>query len=347
MERRSFIGLTIASVLSLFGLGTKDAKADNKPPDLTKSLSKIAFGSCAEQDRPQPIWNSILGQKPDLFLFIGDNIYADTEDMKLMSDKYKKLGARPEFAKFRSAVPVLAIWDDHDFGINDGGAEYPHKEESKKLMLDFFGEPKDSERRKRVGNYTSYVFGPDGKRTQIIMLDLRWFRSPITWDKKTDGYVANKDPKSTILGAEQWKWLEQELKKPAELRIIVSSIQFSPPDHKWEKWANFPHEKKRLIEMIDKLALKNIFFISGDMHYGELSAEKTPVGFKIYDLTASGMNIFEPGKQYPNRNRIKIHDTSSNFGLIEIDWSKKPVAVSLQVRDNNAAVAIKQDVQYS
>ena len=345
MERRSFIGIALAALYSFFAFG-RAAKAQAKEPDFKKPLTKIAFGSCAEQDRPQPIWDVISKQKPELFLFIGDNIYADTEDMKLMSDKYKKLGKLPEFAKFRSKVPILAIWDDHDYGINDGGDEYPRKHESKKLMLDFFNEPANSERRKRDGNFTSYIFGEKGQRTQLILLDLRWFRSPIVWDKKLDGYVPNKDPESTILGAEQWKWLEAELKKPAELRIIVSSTQFSPPDHKWEKWANFPHEKKRLISMIDKLGLKNVFFISGDMHYGELSAEKTPAGFQIFDLTSSGMNIFEPGKQYPNRNRIKIHDTSSNFGLITIDW-KKPVAVTLEVRDNKGAVAIKQDVQYA
>src|SRR5581483_636919 len=116
-------------------------------------------GSCAQQDKAQPIWNSILAARPDVFLFIGDNIYADTQDMKEMKHKYSLLGSKDEFVGFRSKVPILATWDDHDFGINDGGAEYPKKEESKHLMLDFFGEPKDSDRRSRPGVYTSYLFG--------------------------------------------------------------------------------------------------------------------------------------------------------------------------------------------
>lgn len=346
MQRRAFLRLTIASAFAAMGYAVpRAAIAGLSKKELEQPLQRIAFGSCAEQDDPQPIWNSILESKPDLFLFIGDNIYGDTEDMKILDQKYKKLGAKPEFMKFRSHVPVLAIWDDHDFGINDGGAEYPKKEESKKIMLDFFAEPADSERRKREGAYTSYIFGKPGKQTQLILMDLRWFRSPIVWDKKIDGYAANTDPKSTMLGATQWKWLEKELQKPADLRVIVSTTQFSSPDHPWEKWSNFPHEKARLIGLIDKYALKNVVFISGDMHYGELSAEKSPGGTKLYDLTSSGMNRFEDGHQYKNRNRLAIHDTSANFGLVEIDWTKAPLAVSLQVCDDKGKKVIRKDIQ--
>jgi alkaline phosphatase D len=75
-------------------------------------------------------------------------------------------------------VPVLAVWDDHDYGANDAGAEYPMKAESQRMFLDFFGVAGDSPRRRRPGIYDARVFGPPGRRVQVILLDLRYFRSP-------------------------------------------------------------------------------------------------------------------------------------------------------------------------
>ena len=312
-----------------------------KPASVIKTLT---FGSCARQNDPQPIWNSILKTKPDLFLFIGDNVYGDTADMKNLARRYKKLAVKPEFANFRTQIPILATWDDHDYGVNDGGAEYPKKRESKKIFLDFFAEPIDSKRRERDGIYTSYMYGPPGKQLQIILLDLRWFRTPLHIDIMKFGYSATKDPKATMLGAEQWRWLESELKKPADLRIIASSIQFSSPEHRWEKWANFPHEKEQMLNMLDRLKITNAIFISGDMHFGEISCEKTPDGTRVYDLTSSGMNLFENGTQYKNKNRVAIYDSGPNFGCIQIDWEKKPISVSLQVRNDRGVAAITKDV---
>ncbi|MFX9912103.1 hypothetical protein ABTP43_20035, partial [Acinetobacter baumannii] len=79
----------------------------------------------------------------------------------------------------RAQVPVVATWDDHDYGEDDAGGEYPMKEQSRRIFLDFWGEPVDSLRRERDGVYTSYTFGPEGRRVQLILLDLRYNRAPI------------------------------------------------------------------------------------------------------------------------------------------------------------------------
>src|SRR5437879_10728615 len=117
----------LAACLGLFLLfsGAFAAAGPDKKP-----LSRIAFGSCAHQDRPQPIWAPIVATRPELFLFIGDTIYADTEDIKVMRAKYAKLAAEPGYQKLLKTCPVLATWDDHDYGGNDAGAEYPKKRES-------------------------------------------------------------------------------------------------------------------------------------------------------------------------------------------------------------------------
>ena len=68
---------------------------------------------------------------------IGDNIYGDSEDVAVLREKYGMLGAEPGFQTLRMQTPVLATWDDHDYGINDGGAEFVSKVESQKAFNDF------------------------------------------------------------------------------------------------------------------------------------------------------------------------------------------------------------------
>src|SRR5262245_14595285 len=131
-------------------------------------LTRIAFGSCAHQERPQPIWDAILNLQPELFLWLGDNIYADTEDMAVLRKKYEQLAAIPGYQKLLKTCPVLAIWDDHDYGKNDAGAEYPKKVESQHVFLDFFGVPADDTRRKREGTYFATTLGPADKWLQFI-----------------------------------------------------------------------------------------------------------------------------------------------------------------------------------
>src|SRR5262249_37898449 len=155
---------------------------------------------------------------PSFFLSIGDNVYADGCITRAdFQNRYDQLAQKPEYARFCAQVPVFATWDDHDFGVNDGGAEFAHKQVSKEVMLDFYGEPPGSARRNQDGVYTSYTFGPEGKRLQVILLDLRWFRTAIVWNDAAGGYLPVTDPDATMLGATQWAWLEDELKKPADL----------------------------------------------------------------------------------------------------------------------------------
>ena len=94
-------------------------------PALGRTLKRIAFGSCAEVDKPQPVWDPVLARKNDLFIFLGDNIYGDTRDMSVLSAKYAKFAAIPGVARLRATTPVVAMWDDHDFGENDAGGDYP------------------------------------------------------------------------------------------------------------------------------------------------------------------------------------------------------------------------------
>jgi len=317
-------------------------------------LSRIGFGSCAHQEKPLPIWKTIVAAKPQLFLMLGDNIYADTDDMKVMKAKYDLAAAHPDYQTLRKNCPMLGIWDDHDYGKNDAGVEYAKKEESQQLLLDFFDLPKDSPLRKQKGVYQSAVYGPEGKRVQVIMLDGRYFRSPMRRGKREPGmtytpYIAVNDPEATMLGDEQWKWLAEQLKVPAEIRLLVSGIQVVPEDHGFEKWMNFPLEREKLYKVLNDSKAGGIIVLSGDRHLAELSMMEGAVSYPLYDLTSSGLNQADEKWRAleKNKHRIATMSYGDNFGMVVINWEAADPTISLQIRDVPGDIIIQQKLLLS
>ncbi len=313
-------------------------------------LSRIAFGSCAQQGRPLPILDAIVETRPQVFLFLGDNIYADTEDMAVMRRKYAQLAAKPGYQRLKRTARILATWDDHDYGANDAGAEYPKKRESQRVFLEFFEEEPDSPRWKRPGVYRAWMFGPPQRRVQIILLDCRYFRSrprrgkhPVEPGEGVLGpYVPNRDPNTTILGEAQWRWLEEQLRRPARLRIIGASIQVVPDEHGWECWGNFPHERKRLFDLIRKTKAQGVIIVSGDRHAAEVSRlPARTVGYPLYDVTSSALNQRLEWYNEINSYRVGLKYFEPNFGLLLIDWEKPDPVIRMQIRDVQGKVLIQ------
>lgn len=330
--------------------------AQPKPP---ASVSRIVFGSCADQNKPCPIWDKVLDAKPDLLVLLGDNIYDDIENGKVkastpekMKACYVELAAVPAFKKLRESTYMLATWDDHDYGFNDAGEEWVNKDDAKTQFLDFFGVPADSPRRKRKGVYHAEVFGPEGKRVQVILLDGRYHRSPIQKaDKPLPGttirpYLPNTDADATMLGEEQWKWLEEQLKVPAEVRLIGSGIQVVSDEHPFEKWATLPNERERLYKLIRDTKAAGVIVLSGDRHLGDISVAPKAVGYPLYDVTSSGFNQGSAGYRDPEVNKYRVGGMpwGNNFGVVQIDWAGKDPLVSLQLRGDDGEVAVQAKV---
>ncbi|MEZ7956356.1 MAG: alkaline phosphatase D family protein [Rubritalea sp.] len=338
-----FLSLSSASIFA----------AEKSDVTFPKTITKIAFGSCynGKGNTPIPVFDAALKHNPDLFIFLGDNIYGDTNDMKVLKKKYAGLGANPAFQNIVKNTQVLATWDDHDYGVNDGGNDYAKRVESEKIFLDFFNEPKESARRQREGVYCSYSFGEKGKVVQIILLDTRYFRDrlPKSKAKKAPGtinwYEPTTDTSKTLLGKAQWEWLEKQLQVPADVRIIGSSIQMIAYEKGMENWGNVPHEKKRFYDLLKKHKANHTFAISGDVHFAELSKENVG-SYPFYDLTSSGLT--SPRKNWAEANnsfRVGKSSWSKNVGMIEIDW--KTSSLALKVIDPDGKNLINHPVQFS
>ncbi|KAB2634034.1 hypothetical protein D8674_043041 [Pyrus ussuriensis x Pyrus communis] len=339
-------------------------------------VTRIGFGSCANQGAPQPIWNAIIDFDPQVFIWLGDNIYGDIRrpfkifgkertigpwrnsprfipsSEQEMKSRYGKAKSNPGYSRLRKNTKVIGTWDDHDYGLNDAGKEFSRKVTNQRLLLDFLGEPQDSPRRKQDGVYASYTLGPIGRLVKVILLDTRYHRDPL----RSDG---------TILGSSQWEWLEKELNSsPTSVTIIGSSIQVisnlsatTGPLFYMESWGRFPKERDRLFKLIEDSKRDGMFFISGDVHFGEITRYDCATGYPLYDVTASGITqavekvVPQPlhllvrflAWLTPTTMRVMDHNCRyrsctyglPNFGAVEIDWNAAPVTLKIEVRDVN------------
>lgn len=295
-------------------------------PD-TAALETIAFGSCNRTDLPQPLWEPILESAPQLWIWLGDNIYGDSEDTSVLREKYRRQLSVPGYQALLAEAAVVGTWDDHDFGVNNGGQEYPARRGSQAELMDFLGEPEGSARRAREGVYASYTWGPPGRRVKVILLDARYHRAP----RGSDG---------PVLGEAQWAWLGDELRgSDAQVHLIASGVQILHEDHAYEKWANFPTERARLLELIADTGVRGVVLLSGDRHISEIA--RMPAGvvaYPLWEVTSSGMThswADNPGE--PNRYRVGALYTDLGFGNIEIDWDAGTLALQLRDPENRVA----------
>lgn len=320
-------------------------------------LEVIGFGSCLHQNKPQPIWHAVQAQKPDLFLLLGDNIYGDSTDMEVLAARYKRQKEHPVFALLRKTCPYLGVWDDHDYGQNDAGADFPHKQASKELMLEFFDEPKDSPRWTRPGVYASYLSGPEGRRVQILLLDTRWFRSAlprlsdeeaVARHKKTHmgPFGVNTDPDATILGQAQWSWLEKQLMVPAEVRLLCSSIPLIHEESGFETWDNYPAERERLYQLLSRTQANGVIILSGDSHRAELSRVDGKIPYPLWELNASGLTEHARSRP-PNKNRIGQMYIGDNYGLVKLNWDLDDPEITLEVRALENELIMQQTLRLS
>ncbi len=327
-----------------------------KPVESIKAIPmRIAFGSCAKETKKQPILKTIVDRKPDLFIYLGDNVYGDTKDIQVLADKYSKLGNKATFQTLAKNVPLLSVWDDHDYGWNDAGKEYVLKEASKELFMDFWQVPQASPRRKHAGIYGSHSFSDGKHNLQVILLDTRTFRDPLKQNTRADlqrkgdqapqwknQYQPDDSPDKTLLGVQQWEWLETVLAEPADLRIICSSIQFGHEYNGWESWNNLPKEQKRMVELIKKTKANGVVFISGDVHWGEINRRDFGT-YPLFDVTASGLTEQWYNVE-PSKFRVGEAVRENHFGMIQVDWTKKNPYVVMQVVDGEGVVRVANSV---
>jgi len=319
-------------------------------------LTRIAVGSCSEETDPLPIFAAVAAARPELFLYLGDNVYGDPRPgdpewgdpaLPKLRQAYGDLNLNAHFAAFNMAAPMLATWDDHDFGLNDGGADFAGRELAERLFETYWGPAALGT--DHPGVYGARVFGPQGRRVQIILLDTRFFRSPLKRGPQPPGrrgpYVARTEPGATLLGEAQWRWLAAELRRPAEVRLLASSIQVLADGHGFEAWDKLPNERRRLFDTVRLSGAKGVVLLSGDRHVAALYKAADLAPYPLSEMTASSLNLdFVRSDAERSSGQIGRVYTPANFGLVEIDWPGRTLTLSVRALDG--AVVRRLDVPF-
>jgi alkaline phosphatase D len=310
--------------------------------------SIIAFGSCSHEFDSVQMWDNIIAHDPMVWIWMGDNIYGDTYDMSVMEQKYNRQKKRPSYQRLLQATKVYGIWDDHDYGINDGGKEYRMKDESKKLMLDFLDVPKTNEVWERKGTYQSYILEDEHIKVKLLLLDTRYFRDTLKINlNPPPKYLPNIE--GTVLGEDQWVWLEKELtQSDADIHLIGSSIQAIPNDHGYEKWGNFPNERQRLFDLIVKTAPARPIILSGDRHIAEFSKINLKgLSYPLYEFTSSGLtHSWNTLSHEDNSHRMGDLIIVKNYRLIEITTKKNDYHVRMKVMGEDNQILEEIEAKY-
>ena len=246
---------------------------------------------------------------------------------------------------------MMVAWDDHDYGANDAGKNFPFKSFAERIHETFWGLD-DEDVGHWPGTYYARSFGPEGQRVQVIMLDTRFFRSDLTptdeWgaEGKERYMPAPEGSRQDMLGTEQWTWLENRLQDPADVRILVSSIQILPTVHGWESWANMPSERQRLFDLIKSTDAEGVVFLTGDRHSGFIYEEQGLLPYEANELTASSLNAsFADESDEIDRRQVGAAFPPENYGAVEIDWERRNVALIL--KDGQGQTVRRNDVAFS
>lgn len=333
--------IPVLFVLVLLFLGCK-RKEEKAPPIKERARPDfvVAFGSCNMPQEPNPFWDDILAEQPNVWIWGGDIVYADTDDIDRIRTIYAMQDSVPDYAHLKAEVPIIGTWDDHDFGINDGGSGFAVKKESQQVFLDFMGVPSDSERRNREGVYASHQFEMPGGKVNIIVLDTRYFRSDLIKDEDSKKrYKPNTDEEATILGEAQWDWLQNELSSSdADFNLIMSSIQVLSGEHGFETWGNFPNEVEKLEGMIVKSGAQGVIILSGDRHISEFSrANIVGLSHPLVDFTSSGLtHSYFSFSGEPNPYRVGEVVSDKSYGIIDLNFKNREA--KFKIMGDNGAV---------
>lgn len=318
-------------VLSLFVSCGQNPKSESDESlvfveEIQQYSSRIAFGSCNNAYAPNELWDDVLLAQPEAWIWGGDIVYADSDDFETIEKHYHRQLENREYKRLTESTKILGTWDDHDYGMNDGGVTFSAKTKSQEAFLNFLKVGQNDSRRDQEGVYYSEQIQTEGHIVEVILLDTRYFRSDLTQGTEGRRYDPNYDETATMLGDAQWNWLSDQLTtSTADLIFLVSSIQVLSAEHGYEKWQNLPHERERLISLLNQVD-QPVMVLSGDRHISEWSVLKTE-DKEIIDFTSSGLtHSYENFSGESNALREGKVISVPSYGLLDIDWKNRVVS---------------------
>lgn len=285
----------------------------------TPSRFTVAFGSCGrvQEDPHQPIWSALQRYEPDLFFWLGDNIYGDVLDTDILAEEYRRQREVLTLQPLNPVMPQLAVWDDHDYGLNDHDRTNPVKQDALRVFQQYWPNPSYG-----LSNTPGVFFAYSYGGVDFIFLDGRYYRDP------------NHEPdhaEKTMLGTEQLAWAKEQLKSSdAVFKVLICGSGFT--DGKGpggDSWASFATERDSILQYIVDEEIEGVVLMSGDTHLGELNVipwgERG--GYDFYEFVSSPL-AQSPSLGWFGRAPYPIirtpYSLTPNAGIIEFDLTGEP-----------------------
>ncbi len=283
-----------------------------------RNAFRAAFGSCArlQIDTDQRIFSVAQALEPDLMFFLGDNIYADSIEPSAIADLYRRQREIERVKPFIKNTPCLAIWDDHDFAVNDSDRTNPIREQAFAHFKNYWANPSYGTP-STPGIFFKYAYGG----VDFFFLDGRYNRDPAD---------APDIPGKSMLGAEQKAWLKDELRASrAPFKVLVSGGGFSKAERGGDSWAVYTHERDELFDFIRDNRIEGVFGISGDSHMGELNCvpRSEQGAYDFYDMCSSPLANYPDSDfvdQMPEVRIRGVYTRSCNIGLMSFSFDDGP-----------------------
>ena len=277
-----------------------------------ESKLKVAVVSCMSDFDPNhfKIWDVLSAKNPEYLLMIGDNVYADqasassyqATDPEIIWNRYVDSRLRLPFYFQQKLIPVHALWDDHDYGQNNGNQTYKHKEASFEIFNSFFAQDlSNDDWTKGLGVGGLLNLGD----FNLYFLDGRSFRSP--------------DKAGSHLGLDQSAWFYSKLREEKTPSLVVKGDQFFGGHHRYESFeGSHPENFQQFVTELKQIPTPFVF-VSGDRHLSEIMQfPRSLFGRPSFEITSSPLHSVTFGHQEePNPWRVVGEKDRVNFTIID------------------------------
>lgn len=310
----------------------------NDPPDFTLATGSCAYINEQQYDRPgtpyggeYEIFEAIQSAKPDLMLWLGDNMYLREPDWNTwtgITKRWTHTRSLKEMQPLLASAHNYAIWDDHDYGPNNSDRGFWNKNNTLKAFELFWANPSYG-----IGNLKGAITQFQWNDVDFILLDNRFYRSPNDF----------KGENKTILGAEQKQWLKDVLVSSfGSYKVVAIGGQFLNDAGTFEihSSSGFNNERQEIINFIYEQNIKNVVFITGDRHHTELSVLEEQGKPRIIDLTVSALTS-GPAHNKSENNTLRVDGTYvdvRNYGLLTFSGPLKERKMHIEIRDSKGSL---------
>ena len=299
-----------------------------------------ANGYCRDVEDGYRIFRTMARRQPDFFLFIGDTVYADqpcgvrphvpgtdyvAKTLAEFHGKHRYNRADPALQEFFRTTSVFAMWDDHEVRNNFAGPTEPLMPVGLRALLDYWPIEGPADEPRRLYRAVRW-----GRHVEAFILDTRQYR---TDNAESDG------PAKTMLGAAQREWLLRGLaRSDATWKLVVSSVplgMFTGGRYS-DSWSRanlfgfprttltgFVHERDLILRSIRDQGVRNVVFLSGDVHHAELMRHEPSPGFVVHELVAGPLAARQGYPRFLDRSlnsrTLGSLGFTPNFGELVVD----------------------------